>query len=106
MEMETVDLIASGHEWECPKCGELNKEVEVEEIVYCGKCGRAYEVNPPLNRDALTDEELYAIFLDTDPLCDCDRCFQNWREAWGPNIEKAKKHGRGDEHWFLIPSNC
>lgn len=45
--METVDLIASGYEWECPKCGELNKEVEVEKIVYCGKCGRAYEVNPP-----------------------------------------------------------
>lgn len=56
-EMETVDLIASGYEWVCPKCGKLNHEIEVTETVTChddedcdgcGKgCGKTYETESP-----------------------------------------------------------
>jgi DNA-directed RNA polymerase subunit RPC12/RpoP len=42
--METVDLIASGYEWSCPKCGELNREIEITENVKCSKCGGEFEV--------------------------------------------------------------
>jgi len=29
MNMELVDLIASGYEWICPKCNAFNTEIEV-----------------------------------------------------------------------------
>ncbi|KKM71892.1 hypothetical protein LCGC14_1426110 [marine sediment metagenome] len=45
--MKTVDLIASGYEWECPECEYLNDEIEVTEKVTCPGCGNEYETNPP-----------------------------------------------------------
>ena len=45
--METVDLIASGYEWECPNCEEVNREIEFTDTVCCGKCGGAYETKSP-----------------------------------------------------------
>ena len=46
-EYECVDLIASGYEWECPNCENLNKEIEVTEQVTCSYCGLTCETNPP-----------------------------------------------------------
>lgn len=42
--METVDLIASGYEWTCPKCDALNKEIEITETVKCSECGIEFEI--------------------------------------------------------------
>lgn len=42
---KTVELVASGYEWECPDCKYiLNKEIEVTETVECRKCHRVFEV--------------------------------------------------------------
>lgn len=48
-ELETVDLIASGYEWECPSCGHHNKEIEATEFVTCKRqsCQQKFEANPP-----------------------------------------------------------
>jgi len=43
----SVDLIASGYEWECPECEELHREIEYREQVACCACGKVYETNPP-----------------------------------------------------------
>lgn len=42
--MDSVELIASGYEWECPECETLNKEIGVTEKVICGKCIAEFEV--------------------------------------------------------------
>jgi DNA-directed RNA polymerase subunit RPC12/RpoP len=42
--LETVDLIASGYEWTCPKCEMLNEEIEVAEKVSCRNCRRIFKV--------------------------------------------------------------
>jgi DNA-directed RNA polymerase subunit RPC12/RpoP len=42
--MDTVDLIASGYEWTCPKCDTLNEEIEVTEKVSCRNCRRIFKV--------------------------------------------------------------
>lgn len=42
--METVDLIASGYEWTCPNCDDLNKEIGIAETVTCNNCNAAFEV--------------------------------------------------------------
>jgi hypothetical protein len=42
--MDTVDLIASGYEWTCPKCETLNEEIAVTEKVSCRKCRRIFNV--------------------------------------------------------------
>lgn len=42
-----VDIIASGYEWICPHCGELNKVIEHREICFCNKCGQSVSTNPP-----------------------------------------------------------
>ena len=44
--METVDIIASGYEWICPKCGWFNREIEITETVECADCERVFETNP------------------------------------------------------------
>ena len=41
---ESVDLIASGYEWNCPHCSHFNKEVEVGEHVACGSCSWIFVV--------------------------------------------------------------
>jgi len=46
-EMEFVDLIASGYEWECPECEELNHEIEWKARVTCCSCGKVFEANLP-----------------------------------------------------------
>jgi len=45
--MEIVDVVASGYEWECPSCEELNRMIEWTEFVECEFCGKRYETNPP-----------------------------------------------------------
>jgi phage FluMu protein Com len=42
--MDSVELIASGYEWECPKCKVLNTEIEVTEKVKCSSCKVEFEV--------------------------------------------------------------
>ena len=42
---ETVELIASGYEWECPHCVTLNKEIEIPKKVKCSECGKEFEVD-------------------------------------------------------------
>lgn len=44
-----VDMIASGYEWNCPVCGELNRIVGVpkEEHVTCSECSYRSKFNPP-----------------------------------------------------------
>jgi len=42
--MQQVELIASSYEWTCPKCGMLNTEIEIPEIVMCIKCNCEFEV--------------------------------------------------------------
>lgn len=44
---ETVDIIASGYEWVCPKCEHFNREIEHTEQVQCEMCERVFETNPP-----------------------------------------------------------
>ncbi len=43
--MESVEIIASGYEWECPCCEKLNKEIETTETVICDGCNKEYEVS-------------------------------------------------------------
>jgi len=45
MTVDEIELIASGYEWVCPGCDELNNEVEVLPEVVCRKCGRRYQVS-------------------------------------------------------------
>ena len=43
--METVDVVASGYEWECPLCGYINQmdtAPESGDIVYCGNDNRRH----------------------------------------------------------------
>ena len=44
MEKKTIELIASGYEWNCPSCEELNHEIEILEIVKCKECGKEFKV--------------------------------------------------------------
>lgn len=44
-EPDSVDLIASGYEWICPKCDTLNKEIETSERVTCSSCGASWPVS-------------------------------------------------------------
>lgn len=45
--MDTVDIIASGYEWRCPKCNTLNKELEYNTVVECTVCYMEFAANPP-----------------------------------------------------------
>ena len=44
-EPEEVELIASGDDWECPKCDGRNHEIETRESVTCAECGKIYSVS-------------------------------------------------------------
>lgn len=46
---ETVDIIASGYEWVCPKCEHFNMEIEYTEQVRCFLCERVFETNLPFH---------------------------------------------------------
>ena len=35
---QSVDLVASGYDWWCPRCEQLNQEIELSETVRCRKC--------------------------------------------------------------------
>jgi ribosomal protein L37AE/L43A len=41
--MDKIDLIASGYEWECPKCKNFNKEIALKSVYTCDKCGKEFE---------------------------------------------------------------
>ena len=45
----SVDVIASGYEWNCPICGMLNTQAGYMEIVTCEneKCGCSHPANLP-----------------------------------------------------------
>lgn len=49
--METVDIIASGYEWICPKCERLNREIEITETVICEgvDCREEYKTEPAVH---------------------------------------------------------
>ncbi len=42
--METVDLIASGYDWDCPHCGFMNTEIETLPVVKCKDCREKFTV--------------------------------------------------------------
>jgi len=46
IELEPVEIIASGYEWICPKCKTLNKihEIPLEEIVKCIHCNTKFRI--------------------------------------------------------------
>ena len=43
---ERVNIIASGYEWTCPGCDELNNVICHTEMVTC-KCGKSYCTEDP-----------------------------------------------------------
>lgn len=43
--MDSVELIASGYEWVCPKCDCVNDEIEITEEVECDMCGFKFTVS-------------------------------------------------------------
>ena len=45
--METVEMIAAGYEWICPKCDQLNRMIEWREWVTCENCHGDFPANPP-----------------------------------------------------------
>lgn len=47
-----VTMIASGYEWTCPTCDQLNHEIEVVGKVQCRYCGASYEVTESIHADA------------------------------------------------------
>lgn len=47
MPEERVDIIASGYEWTCPHCGELNQSYEYRQQYYCSKCDRLVKTDLP-----------------------------------------------------------
>lgn len=40
---QTVELIASGYEWICPKCDNYQKEIEAKGQVTCTECQSTWE---------------------------------------------------------------
>lgn len=44
---DSVDIVASGYQWVCPECDELNKEIEYTLEVTCESCGVTFSTNPP-----------------------------------------------------------
>ena len=48
----TVDLIASGDDWECPGCWKTNHVMKRQAQVKCRFCRRAWEVGETYHADA------------------------------------------------------
>jgi len=44
---KTVELIASGYEWTCPRCGDFQREIEAKAKVTCGKCNTEFATDAP-----------------------------------------------------------
>jgi hypothetical protein len=44
---KTVELIASGYEWTCPRCRDFQREIEAKAKVTCGKCNTEFATDPP-----------------------------------------------------------
>lgn len=42
-----VDIVASGYEWICPKCGSLNTEIEYNPRVQCYLCHKIFVAGVP-----------------------------------------------------------
>lgn len=42
---DSVDLIAMGYEWTCPRCDSLNRVIEVADTVRCQRCGTVCQVD-------------------------------------------------------------
>jgi len=43
-ELDSVELIASGYEWVCPRCDQFHRIMETVEEVECQRCHWRYEV--------------------------------------------------------------
>lgn len=41
---DEIELIASGYDWICPNCDEMNHIIEVNEKVTCTNCKKEFEV--------------------------------------------------------------
>jgi hypothetical protein len=44
---KTVELIASGYEWTCPRCEDFQREIEAKAKVTCGKCNTEFATDAP-----------------------------------------------------------
>jgi hypothetical protein len=44
-EDNSVDLIASGYDWECPNCGNWAHTIEITEKVKCDTCSNEFKVH-------------------------------------------------------------
>ena len=44
-EEDSVEMIASGYEWTCPKCEALMQEIEITPKVKCHDCSTVYNVD-------------------------------------------------------------
>jgi transcription elongation factor Elf1 len=44
---KTVELIASGYEWTCPRCGNFQCEIEAKAKVTCGTCKTEFAAESP-----------------------------------------------------------
>ena len=42
--MNKVQLLASGYEWTCPFCNDLQEEIEANDTVVCSECNKEFEV--------------------------------------------------------------
>lgn len=47
MEQIEVDVIASGYEWTCPICENLNNVIAFKNKVVCQECERTFEASCP-----------------------------------------------------------
>jgi len=64
-----------------------------------------------VERLEITEEEkekLREIFINSEPLCDCERCFENWLEVYGERILYALDQDRplSTENWELFPQGA
>ena len=44
-----VDMTASGYDWICPNCGQVNQINEYQEIVICQNCQERFAANQPVH---------------------------------------------------------
>ena len=44
-EIEEIDLVASGYDWDCPVCNVWNYVIQVEQEVECNECHMVFKVH-------------------------------------------------------------
>jgi uncharacterized Zn-finger protein len=53
---DEIDVIASGYEWLCPYCSNMNKLYEAREKAYCSGCGKLFKLASPEHAEEYKDE--------------------------------------------------